>query len=114
MGGASSEENAVSLFIEVAESLHRHDVVFHGAVKAHIRTWLSPSGYLSENYIKTCHDLSLAQLYARMSYALFRGREEKVAWGPLFERVVSHGGEGLISAEMAFVIYATSMTWVAN
>lgn len=103
-GGAASEENAVLLFIDAAESLRQHDSALHEQVKSHIRSWLSPSGDLSDTYLKACHGVSAGQLYARMAYALFRGQENSSVWGRLFERVVRDGGDVLVSSEMAFMI----------
>jgi hypothetical protein len=106
-GGASAEENAVSLYIEVAEALPRYDRNLYTDVSSELETWLSPAGGLSDAYIGACHDVLPLQLRARMAYALFRGARERAAWSPLFEQVLLDDARGLISSELAFVIDLT-------
>jgi hypothetical protein len=106
-GAAGAEENAVSLYIEVAEALPRYDRDLFAAVSSELETWLSPAGDLSEAYIGACHDVLPVQLRARMAYALFRGFPRRLAWSPLFEHVLHDDHRGLISSEVAFVIDLT-------
>lgn len=106
-GGASSEENAVSLYVEVAEALPHYERSLYAEVSSQLETWLSPARNLSDAYIRACHDVLPVQLRARMAYALFRGAREPAAWLPLFERIVADDHRGLISSELAFVIDLT-------
>jgi hypothetical protein len=107
---SQSEENAVLMLADLGPLLLVHDRTFLQDVVSHIVTWLSPAGYLSDQYVSKLlvnRDLSTSVLYARMSYALYRAGENVSLWEPLYRKAIALLDDKLNSAELAFLLDLT-------
>jgi hypothetical protein len=104
VGKSSSEENSVLILIEIAPLLYSLKSGFLQEILLHMKSWLSPSGQLSEAYISKCPGNSYSALHARMAYAFFRSEEDTSTWLPLFKAAVEKPDDKFNSSDMAFIV----------
>ena len=103
-GKLNSAQNAPLVFHEVARALHRYDPALERAVCDWITGWLTPEGTLSAAYLEQCKDISRASANARVGYALFLAGKPGREWEPLIVSALRDFGEGINSADVAFLI----------
>lgn len=109
--GVPEEENIPYIFNELAPILVEYDTAFLNEIRQHIKRWFSPTGDLTDLYLKTCTNTSAASLYARLAYGIYRAGGSKSAWVPLLNRALHRPKEAINSADMAFLL---DMTYLAT
>jgi hypothetical protein len=107
-GKLLTEENLVSMFIDLAPILLRYSPRLGAKCIAAMKEWLSPGGDLSKGYLATLETqatpICAEQAYARMAYAFHLSQDDSVNWRPWFEKAARCSRDRLFSSELAFLL----------
>ena len=107
-GELLTEENLVSMFIDLAPMLSRYSPGLGAKCIAAMKQWLSPGGDLSKSYLTTLETqvipIYAEQAYARMAYAFYLSQDDSVDWRPWFEKAARSSRDRLFSSESAFLL----------
>jgi hypothetical protein len=91
--------------------LEKFDRPLLNEIVGHLRTWLTPTGHLTDRYVERCSGTSHLALYAHLAYCFYRSGIDKQDWLPLFVHALRHFGEAANAAEWAFLL---DMTYVQD
>ncbi len=107
-GKLSMEENVVAMFIELAPILDEHEPRLHLECVEAMKTWVTPGGDLSKEYLRILDSqkapVLAEQAYARMAYAFYLSNDETIDWRPWFQKAARASANRLFSTEWAFVL----------
>lgn len=106
-GGATMQENAVLVLIEIAQILAKHDRKLLQIAVEKLMLWRTPLGLLNEQYLSIPNDCSILALYTRMSYALLRANEPQEIWIALYRHALGKLDQSISSADIARLLDLT-------
>ncbi len=107
-GRLLTEENLVSMFIDLAPMLPRYSPQLAAESITAMKEWLSPVGDLYKTYLSALETQTTPvypeQAYARMAYAFHLSNDRSVNWRPWFEKAARSNLHRLFSSELAFLL----------